>query len=298
MWRCWRIFLVLLHKEQKVRKRSTEAQWVGKEVNSVFLSSLTSHLSVLFITFTFCSSPRFHNSIMSSGDGQDDVPPWLTSTGYSSRDDLNSKIMLASIVSLSVVVLLVAHLHIYARHVRRSQAQRRPALRRLGLADALQFWVSGQPPKTGLDPSVLSALPMFAFKFDGPDEPASTKECTVCLSVLEEGEMTRCLPNCKHVFHAECIDRWFGSHTTCPVCRTEAEPWVQPASGEPPTNAAPMVPPLEADTSENSQHPSAKVDGSSIRLSSFTRMLGRERSPRRTPSRNRAEDTAEDLERQ
>ena len=39
--------------------------------------------------------------------------------------------------------------------------------------------------------------------------------------------MQRLLPNCKHVFHVDYVDTWFISNSTCPVCRTVAEPRVQ-----------------------------------------------------------------------
>ncbi|XP_047154336.1 RING-H2 finger protein ATL63-like [Vigna umbellata] len=45
-------------------------------------------------------------------------------------------------------------------------------------------------------------------------------ECPVCLSVYEEGEEVRKLPQCKHYFHVLCIDMWLYSHFDCPICRT------------------------------------------------------------------------------
>lgn len=45
-------------------------------------------------------------------------------------------------------------------------------------------------------------------------------ECSVCLSVYEEGDDVRMLPRCKHNFHVLCIDMWLYSHFDCPICRT------------------------------------------------------------------------------
>ncbi|KAI3790001.1 hypothetical protein L2E82_02810 [Cichorium intybus] len=53
----------------------------------------------------------------------------------------------------------------------------------------------------------------------------SDTECSVCLSVFEEGEELRKLPMCNHCFHAYCIDMWLYSHTDCPLCRA---PVVEP----------------------------------------------------------------------
>lgn len=45
------------------------------------------------------------------------------------------------------------------------------------------------------------------------------ESCVVCLSQFEEEELVKMLPPCQHSFHVPCIDRWFQTHSTCPLCR-------------------------------------------------------------------------------
>ncbi|CAM6039164.1 unnamed protein product [Sphagnum compactum] len=88
----------------------------------------------------------------------------------------------------------------------------------------------------GLEKSVVESLPVVHFKdlnFDDMDHVKKTKdggdgeneevephrECAVCLSEFEAEDSLRLLPKCKHIFHLECIDVWFQSHSTCPLCR-------------------------------------------------------------------------------
>lgn len=57
-----------------------------------------------------------------------------------------------------------------------------------------------------------------------PDDRRSSPEapyCAVCLHEAVKGERLRKLPKCKHCFHVECIETWFKSHPTCPLCRTQ-----------------------------------------------------------------------------
>nr|XP_043626251.1 RING-H2 finger protein ATL60-like [Erigeron canadensis] len=68
----------------------------------------------------------------------------------------------------------------------------------------------------GLDASFLKTMRVIVFD---PKDFKEGLECAVCLSDLEEGEEARILPKCDHAFHVECIDMWFHSHSTCPVCR-------------------------------------------------------------------------------
>lgn len=256
------------------------------------------------------SSPDYSASY---GDHDDDgMHPFFH--GNNNESDLNSKIMLTAIVSLSVVIVLVLALHIYARCVLRRQARQRFALRQLGLTVA--HVRSNEPPKTGLDPLVIQSLPMFVFKQrDAEDGAASTViECAVCLSMLEKEDIARLLPNCKHIFHAECIDKWLSSHSTCPICRTEAKPRVLPEPREGPAGlaaaaaaaGAPNAPPMDRvnlglscmeGASYGVTNSSEKVSGSSSRLNSFKRMLSREKSSKRIHSCGEDDDT-EDLERQ
>ncbi|KAM6583884.1 hypothetical protein CsatB_010886 [Cannabis sativa] len=48
--------------------------------------------------------------------------------------------------------------------------------------------------------------------------------CPICLSEYCSKETLRCIPECKHCFHAECIDEWLRLNGTCPVCRNTPSP--------------------------------------------------------------------------
>ncbi|KAI4322750.1 hypothetical protein L6164_022416 [Bauhinia variegata] len=233
------------------------------------------------------------------------------------QNDLNSKILLISIISLVVVLVLVLALHLYARCVLTRQARRRAAIRRFNLTVAHARAHSIDPPNIGLDPTLIAALPVFVFKRkegsqqNGHDS-SLVVECAVCLSALEDEEMVRLLPKCNHTFHVNCIDAWLASRSTCPVCRAKAEPRLEPHPREPPA-AAPALAHADAPTappSEQEQPPpphiegtsdggSPKINGSNSRLSSFRRILTRERSSRRIqPSTQDDHNTIPDLERQ
>ncbi|GMN53939.1 hypothetical protein TIFTF001_023077 [Ficus carica] len=239
---------------------------------------------------------------INNDDGEnDDGPPFFNNfVHHKNRNDLNSKVMLIAIISLSAIVLLVLALHVYARYILRRQARRRrAAIHRLGLTVA-HARSAEESPKTGLDPSVIASLPVFAFKSD------EHTECSVCLSALDDGEIARRLPNCKHTFHVECIDKWLSSQSTCPICRTAVEPLrqlLQPEPREGPVESSitpASAPPLEGLSSvESSGMNSGPSVNNSSRLNSFRRILSRDRSSRRIqPCGEQDQDDFDDLERQ
>ncbi|KAL5698603.1 RING-type E3 ubiquitin transferase [Ranunculus cassubicifolius] len=131
-----------------------------------------------------------------------------------SLEEMSGKVMVAAIIVLFMVILFVLFLHLYARWFwsRRGSEIHGHHRRR--------FVFAPQDPAValhrGLEPSVIRSLPVVVFK---TEEFKEGLECAVCLCDLEDGEKARLLPTCKHGFHLECIDMWFQSHSTCPLCR-------------------------------------------------------------------------------
>lgn len=158
---------------------------------------------------------------MSSGSETNQPPQYVSAPGYA----ISGKIMMSAILCLFLVVLIVFLLHLYARWIWQHSARLSRQSRRRSASRRRRLRFSGQVPagvgNTGLDSAILQTLPMFVYK---SQDFIDGLECAVCLCELEENEKARLLPNCKHGFHVECIDMWFRSHSTCPLCRTAAKP--------------------------------------------------------------------------
>ena len=72
----------------------------------------------------------------------------------------------------------------------------------------------------GLDPEILEALPRVHYKDLPADEQVQKYlDCPVCLAPFDADDTLRLLPVCSHAFHSGCVDAWFLSHNTCPLCR-------------------------------------------------------------------------------
>ncbi|XP_057422430.1 RING-H2 finger protein ATL2 [Lotus japonicus] len=149
--------------------------------------------------------------------------------GYSDETErrhyaFSGKIMLISVIVLFVVIIIVVCLHLqlrwYLLHARRRRRQNITRRRRSQFFFYVDPSVSTAATR-GLDASVISSLPIFTFSPKTHPDPV---ECAVCLSELEDGETGRVLPKCNHTFHVDCIDMWFHSHSTCPLCRVPVEP--------------------------------------------------------------------------
>lgn len=143
--------------------------------------------------------------------------------GESDTIEITGKIMVVAIIFLFMVVVFVLVLHLYAKWFWWSMEENAaPQPRRRRRRRRRFVFAPGQDPviyethQVGLDPSVLKSLAVLVFQ---PEEFKEGLECAVCLSEIVEGEKLRLLPKCNHGFHVDCIDMWFHSHSTCPLCR-------------------------------------------------------------------------------
>ncbi|GER53635.1 RING/U-box superfamily protein [Striga asiatica] len=112
-----------------------------------------------------------------------------------------------------------------------------------------------------------------------PEEFKEGLECAVCLSEISQGEKTRLLPKCSHGFHLDCIDMWFESHSTCPLCRNPVKnPNCSGSSDEPQLNSVviqiPAVENLGEDSNFQTETPNFPTNvliwGDETQVSTFT----------------------------
>jgi hypothetical protein len=58
-------------------------------------------------------------------------------------------------------------------------------------------------------------MPVAQYEWEGGREG---EVCSICLIEFERGEETRLTP-CSHRYHRDCIDNWWESKMSCPICR-------------------------------------------------------------------------------
>ncbi|GAA0160707.1 hypothetical protein LIER_17200 [Lithospermum erythrorhizon] len=90
-------------------------------------------------------------------------------------------------------------------------------------------------PSIGLDIEKINSLPIFTHKLSENSDNGTTNssntsssstfsfmenECSICLGTFEDEEILKLMPECLHVFHSECVDKWLSSSSTCPLCRS------------------------------------------------------------------------------
>ncbi|CAI9282382.1 unnamed protein product [Lactuca saligna] len=74
----------------------------------------------------------------------------------------------------------------------------------------------------GLPEYSLEKIPKIAITSDNDvDNSGERVSCSVCLQDFQLGETVRSLPQCHHMFHLPCIDKWLVRHGSCPLCRRD-----------------------------------------------------------------------------
>lgn len=156
-----------------------------------------------------------------SGSGGDGMFPGSGGSGQQQLA-ISNGVLLAAVIFLFMVVVFVFLLYLYAKRYLGAN----PLLAPTSPSSRFLFVAASPLPQRGLPASVLRSLPVTVYGGAGSPGVAGAGakekdalECAVCLSEVADGEKVRTLPKCGHGFHVECIDMWFHSHDTCPLCR-------------------------------------------------------------------------------
>ncbi|XP_020883111.1 putative RING-H2 finger protein ATL21A [Arabidopsis lyrata subsp. lyrata] len=77
---------------------------------------------------------------------------------------------------------------------------------------------------TGLDESTIESYKKMELGESRRLPGTNDIVCPICLSEYVSKETVRCIPECDHCFHIECIDVWLKIHGSCPLCRNSPSP--------------------------------------------------------------------------
>ncbi|GLT89209.1 hypothetical protein SLE2022_072030 [Rubroshorea leprosula] len=75
------------------------------------------------------------------------------------------------------------------------------------------------PQPRGLDPATIRSLPI-SLVTNGQFPEA---DCSICLGVFGDGDKVKVLPQCQHLYHSECVDKWLSNEPSCPLCRSSIQ---------------------------------------------------------------------------
>ncbi|GAB2217453.1 hypothetical protein Droror1_Dr00000645 [Drosera rotundifolia] len=79
-------------------------------------------------------------------------------------------------------------------------------------------------PQPGLDQSTIETYTKVVLGESCRVPGVNDSVCPICLSEYTANEIIRCIPECQHCFHADCIDEWLRMNGTCPLCRNSPSP--------------------------------------------------------------------------
>ncbi|KAK6943456.1 Zinc finger, RING-type [Dillenia turbinata] len=138
---------------------------------------------------------------------------WQRYPGYQFKPVRFQGNNLLIIATFFTLILILSLLFLYALYICTCRR------RRLAISDSTTH--SGLS-MAGLDPVTISSLPSLVHKSSSSSNAYASEaaDCSICLSVFEEGEKVKVLPQCRHAFHSGCVDKWLSSHPSCPFCRS------------------------------------------------------------------------------
>ncbi|XP_029128852.1 putative RING-H2 finger protein ATL69 isoform X2 [Cajanus cajan] len=76
----------------------------------------------------------------------------------------------------------------------------------------------------GLEKPAIEAYPKIVLGESRRLPRPNEGPCAICLSEYLPEETLRCVPDCHHCFHADCVDEWLRMSATCPLCRSSPAP--------------------------------------------------------------------------
>ncbi|OVA14817.1 zinc finger protein [Macleaya cordata] len=76
----------------------------------------------------------------------------------------------------------------------------------------------------GLDGQTIDSFPKLMVGESRRLPEPNNGPCPICLTDYRSNDTVRCMPDCNHCYHLDCIDEWLRMSATCPLCRNSPAP--------------------------------------------------------------------------
>ena len=76
----------------------------------------------------------------------------------------------------------------------------------------------------GLDGPIIESYPKIVLGESVRLPRPNNGPCSICLCEYKVNDTVRCVPDCNHCFHVDCVDEWLRTCATCPLCRSSPAP--------------------------------------------------------------------------
>ncbi|GAU28222.1 hypothetical protein TSUD_118290 [Trifolium subterraneum] len=160
-------------------------------------------------------------------------PTTLTTTGVG----LGYGIAIAvSILVLISTIMLASYLCVRIKSHGRHHSFRLESIHQSNTNNS----VRPNPFILGLEKPMIEAYPKIILGESRRLPKPNESLCAICLTDYLPKETIRCVPDCQHCFHAECVDEWLRMSATCPLCRNS--PVVSPVTTPVVTPLSELVP--------------------------------------------------------
>ncbi|CAN4111453.1 unnamed protein product [Withania somnifera] len=115
--------------------------------------------------------------------------------------------------SLLCLICVSCRIYLELRHRRQVTATAAAAASIMNLSPVPMMLIQG------LNESTIQSYPKVVLGESRRISGINVIVCAICLGEYSAGETLRCIPECQHCFHVECVDKWLKMNSTCPVCR-------------------------------------------------------------------------------
>lgn len=90
----------------------------------------------------------------------------------------------------------------------------------VGIGAAIGSAILGYSIYKELTKEEVDKIPVSLLKQSEADKK---NECAICLDHLKLNDSVKVIRNCRHTYHASCINEWILRNPSCPLCRRQCK---------------------------------------------------------------------------